>query len=332
MTAAAGAQGPPLPPFKTEPFYQVRPWGGRAMETSLGKKIPGGNVAEAWEVSAHPNGVSRVAGGAHAGRGLDELAREAGPALLGRSAYEKYGGEFPVLIKLIDVNALASVQVHPDDAGARRLEGYPRGKTEAWYIISRTPGARFSLGMAPGVTPQMFREALAGGKAQDLLASPDVRAGDCLFVPPGTVHAAGNGVLLLEVQQSSDITYRVYDWDRVDEKGNRRELHVEKALQVIDFSARPRIFRADTREDVLNRILACPQFEMFETRVAAALSLPAAETCMAATVISGAAALRGSGQTLALRTGESFVVPPGQETRLEKAGDAPALIVMTFLV
>ena len=132
MTAAA----PPIPPFTTEPFYHVRPWGGRAMETSLGKRIPEGTVAEAWEVSAHPNGVSRAASGRHAGRGLDEIVRENGPALLGRGVYERHGGEFPVLIKLIDVNALASVQVHPDDAGAMRLEGWPRGKTEAWYIIS----------------------------------------------------------------------------------------------------------------------------------------------------------------------------------------------------
>ena len=322
----------PIPPFATEPFYHVRPWGGRAMETSLGKRIPAGTVAEAWEISAHPNGISRAASGPYAGRGLDEIAREAGPALLGATIYEKYGREFPVLIKLIDVNALASVQVHPDDAAARRLEGFPRGKTEAWYIISCSAGARFSLGVAPGVTAESFREALERGRAQDLLSSPEVRPGDCLFVPPGTVHAAGNGVLLLEVQQSSDITYRVYDWDRIDDKGNRRELHVEKALQVIDFSARPRIFRARGRQDCLDPLLACGHFEMFEARVASRILLPAAETCMAGTVIAGAAGLTGGGEKLPLRAGDSFVVPPGQETRIEKSGGSPALIVMTFLV
>jgi mannose-6-phosphate isomerase len=302
------------------------------METSLGKKIPDGPVAEAWEVSAHPNGVSRAASGPYAGRGLDEITREAGPMLLGRSVYEKHGGEFPVLIKLIDVNSLASVQVHPDDSAARRLEGSPRGKTEAWYIISRAPGARFSLGLAPGVTAESFREALVRGRAQDLLSSPEVRPGDCLFVPPGTVHAAGNGVLLLEVQQSSDITYRVYDWDRVDSLGNRRELHIERALQVIDFSARARIFRARGREDSMDPILACAHFQMFEARLTSTVFLPAAETCMAATVIAGAARLLGGREKLPLHTGDSFIVPAGQETRIEKTGGIPALIVMTFLV
>jgi mannose-6-phosphate isomerase len=322
---------PAIAPFRTEPAYHLRPWGGRAMQTSLGKKIPEGTVAEAWEVSAHPNGICRIASGPRAGMGLDQLVREAGPALLGARVHERHAGQFPVLIKLIDVNALASVQVHPDDAGAMRLEGWPRGKTEAWYIISRTPQARFSLGLVPGVTPDRFREALQDGRAQDMLQSPEVHPGDCLFVPPGTVHAAGNGVLLLEVQQSSDITYRVYDWDRVDQKGDRRELHVEKAMQVIDFSARPRIHRAASREDSLNPILSCAHFEMAEARVASTVRLPSAAACAAGTVVSGAAALEGGSETLPLRAGDSFVVPPGQETRLVRSGDHPAVIVMTWL-
>ena len=147
-----------IAPFRTEPFFHVRPWGGRAMETDLGKSIPPGPVAESWEVSAHPNGVSRVGTGPFAGMGLDELARQAGPALVGERAHRAYGGEFPLLVKLIDVNALASVQVHPNDEQAERLEGYPHGKTEAWYIISRSPSARFSLGLVPGVTAAGFRD------------------------------------------------------------------------------------------------------------------------------------------------------------------------------
>ncbi len=322
---------PLVAPFRTEPSYHLRPWGGRAMQTALGKEIPAGTVAEAWEVSAHPNGVCTVATGPHKGKGLDQLVREAGPSLLGARVHERHAGQFPVLIKLIDVNALASVQVHPDDAAAMRLEGWPRGKTEAWYIISRSPEARFSLGLVPGVTPRRFQDALEAGSAQDLLASPPVRPGDCLFVPPGTVHAVGNGVLLLEVQQSSDITYRVYDWDRVDDKGNRRELHVDKALQVIDFSARPRIFRPPAREDALNPILSCAHFEMAEARVASVLRLPAAAACAAGTVVGGAVELEGGGERIALRTGDSFVAPPGQEMRLSRSGDDPAVIVMTTL-
>jgi mannose-6-phosphate isomerase len=302
------------------------------MQTVLGKKIPEGAVAEAWEISAHPNGVCTVASGPYVGRGLDELVRETGPALLGAGVYEKHKGQFPILIKLIDVNSLASVQVHPDDAGAMRLEGWPRGKTEAWYVISRAPQARFSLGFVPGVMPRKFREALEVGRVQDLLSSPEVRPGDCLFVPPGTVHAAGNGVLLLEVQQSSDITYRVYDWDRVDQKGSRRELHIEKALQVIDFSASPQIHRAKPRENALNNILTCTHFEMAEARVASILRLPANPTCVAGTLVAGAAVVEGGGEELELRTGDSFIIPPTRETLLARAGVDVAVIVMTFLV
>jgi mannose-6-phosphate isomerase len=321
-----------LVPFRTEPFFHARPWGGRAMETGLGKKIPPGAVAEAWEVSAHPNGVCRVSGGQLSGTGLDELTRQAGPALLGRAVHEKYSGEFPVLIKLIDVNALASVQVHPDDAQARRLEGFPRGKTEAWYIISRAPDARFSLGLVPGVNRESFRDALSRGKAQELLGTPEVEAGDCLFVPPGTVHAAGNGVLLLEVQQSCDLTYRVYDWDRVDDQGRKRELHVDKAMQVIDFTSRPRIYRADAAPGRLNRILSCDHFEMFEARLAGAVMLPEHPACSAGTLLRGAAVLTAEDTRLDLRCGDSFVIPAGCGACLQgAAGAAETLAVITLV-
>jgi mannose-6-phosphate isomerase len=261
--------------------------------------------------------------------GLDELARQAGPALVGERAHRAYGGEFPLLVKLIDVSALASVQVHPNDEQAERLEGYPHGKTEAWYIISRSPSARFSLGLVPGVTAAGFREAISHGRAQDLLAEPEVRAGDCLFVPPGTVHAAGGGVLLLEVQQSSDITYRVYDWDRVDGKGNRRELHVEKALQVIDFSARPLIFRPEPASDTLSPIFSCGHFAMHEARLASAIPLPAGQECRTGTLLRGTARLAWDGAGMDLRQGDSFIVPAGSAARLE---GADALLVISTIL
>ncbi len=163
-----------IPPFKTEPYFQSRPWGGRAMAEILGKKIPDGPVAESWEVSAHPNGVSRAKGGSLDGVSLSDLVREAGKDLLGENVFQKYRGEFPLLVKLIDVNALASVQVHPNDDEAKELEGYPRGKTEAWYIIARSEKARFSLGLVPGTTAENFRAAIGHGQAQALLATPPV--------------------------------------------------------------------------------------------------------------------------------------------------------------
>jgi mannose-6-phosphate isomerase len=315
-------------PFATIPSFHSRPWGGRAMADVLGKDIPEGPLGESWEVSAHPNGVSRVSGGPYDMMPLDELTRAAGAALLGARVHAKYGGSFPLLVKLIDVNALASIQVHPNDEQALRLEGYPWGKTEAWFILSRKPDASFCLGMVPGVTAESFRAALAEGSARSLLATPRVEAGDCLLVPPGTVHAAGNGALLLEVQQSSDITYRVYDWDRVDEKGKKRELHVDKALQVIDFSARPQIFRAAAEKDALNRVLACAHFEMFEARVASRVALPPREACSTGTVVEGSCRLVSEDTAIALACGQSFVIPAGTGARLEGAG---ARVVLTVI-
>ncbi len=317
-----------LAPFRTVPSFHLRPWGGRRMAERLGKRIPDGPVGESWEVSAHPNGISRAADGPLAGMTLAEIAARHGTALLGEKTHAACGGEFPVLVKLIDVNALASVQVHPDDEQAQRLEGYPRGKTEAWYIISREPSARFHLGLVDGATPDRFRRALAEGTVRDLLAAPRVSAGDCLFVPPGTVHACGEGVLLLEVQQSCDITYRVYDWDRVDAEGNRRELHVEKAIEVIDWKARPAVFHPVRRPDTLADILSCASFAMHRAAVEAAMEMPPLPLCRTGTVVEGRCTLAGSGVRLDLACGDSFVAPAGTGFRLE-AG--PATVIVTTI-
>jgi mannose-6-phosphate isomerase len=299
------------------------------MAEELQKSIPDGLVAESWEVSAHPNGVSHVSGGPLEGMPLDELVKNAGPELLGKRVQEKYGGMLPLLVKLIDASALASVQVHPNDEQARRLEGYPWGKTEAWYIIARSPGAAFYLGLAPGVTEDSLRVALAEGNARSLLASPELAAGDCLFVPPGTVHAAGNGVLLLEIQQSSDITYRVYDWDRTDAQGKRRELHVDKAVQVIDFSAQPGIFHAQRKPDTLSRILASDLFEIYAARVIKAIALSPRESFSTGTLVEGNCRMASNDTVLDLRCGDSFVVPAGVGARLE---GGPATVIVTFIV
>jgi mannose-6-phosphate isomerase len=299
------------------------------MADILGKNIPEGPLGESWEVSAHPNGVSRVAGGPFAGMPLDELTRAAGKDLLGERVHARYGGLFPLLIKLIDVNALASIQVHPNDEQARRMEGDPWGKTEAWFIVARQPSAIFCLGMVPGATPESLRAALEAGTARSLLATPKVEAGDCLLVPPGTVHAAGNGVLLLEVQQSSDVTYRVYDWDRVDETGRKRELHVEKALQVIDFSARAQIFRGAAESDSLNPVLTCEHFQMYDARLAARIPLPPREACSTGTVVEGSCRLAAGDGALAIPPGGSFVIPAGAESALEGSGARVIFTVMT---
>jgi mannose-6-phosphate isomerase len=279
------------------------------MKDLLGKDIPDGPVGESWEVSPHPNGLSRVANGPLEGSTLPELARDYGARLLGRSAFERYGGAFPLLVKLIDVNALASVQVHPNDEQARRLEGFPFGKAEAWYIVDVRPGAAFCIGFRAGVDEAEFLRALEDGRVEGLLNRVEVRSGDCIHVPPGTVHACGNGVFLLEIQQPCDITYRVFDWNRTDDSGKPRPLHIEKARAVIDYGARPRVHRAARVPNAMNEVLVSPHFSIHEAQVEGELRLPADGSCRAATVVRGRGSLAWAEGSAPLATGESFVLP-----------------------
>jgi mannose-6-phosphate isomerase len=251
------------------------------------------------------------------------------PRLLGAAVARRYGALFPLLVKLIEVNTMASLQVHPDDAQAQALEGFPFGKSEAWYIIDAPPTAEIYVGFTPGTTRERFSEELARGNARALLAPVSIRPGDCIALDPGTVHACGNGVLLLEVQQSCDITYRVYDWDRVDARGRKRQLHVEKALQVIDFAAAPRISRSDGSSNPAP-LLNGRHFKVFEARVRGALVLQDADRFVSLTVVRGACRLSGGGAQLALPCGATVLVPAGIRCALEGeeallVGAAPAV-------
>ena len=210
-----------LPPFlRLRPRYLPKVWGGRRLQPSSLEPI-----GEAWIVA----GDSYVAGGALDGTTLDELARDAPLALLGRSGDD---GDFPLLIKLLEATQWLSVQVHPDDALARELEGPgSRGKTEAWYVIDAAPGAELIVGLRDGAQMGELESVASDSRILDLLAYVPVRAGDAFFMPAGTIHAIGPGVLIFEVQQMSDITYRLFDWERPASAG--RELHVAQSMHVL---------------------------------------------------------------------------------------------------
>ena len=226
-------------PFKFQPVYKDYLWGGRNL-ARLGKVLPPeGIVAESWEVSGHPDGLSVIANGEYAGRAMNDLINEYPQEILGTAVHLKYGQRFPLLVKLIDANQKLSVQVHPDDAYALNKEN-EFGKHEIWYIISARPGARIVYGLAPGITKEDFARRVEAGDVESALQYLEVTAGDVIDIPPGTVHALGEGIVLAEIQQNSNATYRVYDYDRVDAAGNKRPLHVEKALQVIDYASKKR--------------------------------------------------------------------------------------------
>lgn len=242
-------------PLKFKPIYKKRIWGGDKLHTVLSKKrMPLGSViGESWELSGFTGGASGISGSGAAGVSTDcsivangtlkgnslaELIEIYMGDLVGEAVYEKFGLEFPLLIKFIDAAQNLSIQVHPnDDVAMERHNAY--GKTEMWYIMDREPGAQILLGFQHDTSKTDYNAAIEGNYLDKLLTHFDVQANQAYFIPAGAVHAICQGVLLAEIQQTSDITYRVYDWGRLDDKGIARELHTDLAMDVIDFSAHP---------------------------------------------------------------------------------------------
>jgi len=223
-------------PLTFEPLFRNYIWGGRNLEALFGRKLPPGIVAESWDISAHPSSPTRVDSGPLAGLTLPQVQDRLGEALVGtRSRWATDRGRFPLLVKLLDANCRLSVQVHPSDPYALAHEDGELGKTEMWYVLHAKPGAELIYGLSRKTTPASFRAALEDGTLSDLLHCLPIKAGDAILVPTGTLHALLGGVVVAEIQQNSDTTYRVYDWGRAGTDGMLRPLHVDKALAVIDF-------------------------------------------------------------------------------------------------
>lgn len=216
-------------PLTFHPAFKDYPWGGRKLATELGRDIPEGIVAESWDIAAHPNGSSVVRDGEEAGRPLPALVKKWGLDLVGmRNVAALEQGKFPLLVKLLDANSWLSVQVHPADDYALEHEG-EYGKTEMWVVLRAEPGAELIHGFRAGVDRETFAQAIEDETTAEWLHRLPVKEGDVIFVPAGTIHALGPGVMVAEIQQNSDTTYRIYDW------GRPRPLHIEQALDVLDF-------------------------------------------------------------------------------------------------
>ena len=219
-----------LYPLTFHPVFKDYPWGGRNLETILGRQLPAGIVAESWEIAAHPNGSSVVANGPLAGTELAAVMAAWGEKLVGRRNADALArSRFPLLIKLLDANRWLSVQVHPDDTYALTHEG-EWGKTEMWVVLHAEPGAELIYGFDRPVDKTVFAQAIQQGEIDPWLHRVPVRVGDVIFVPTGAIHALGPGIIIAEIQQNSDTTYRVYDW------GRPRPIHVQQALDVLDFN------------------------------------------------------------------------------------------------
>lgn len=232
-------------PFLLKPAGKAYLWGGRRLIDDFGKEAMEECLAEAWECSTHPDGVSIAASGCFCGKGLDEILRSH-PEYLGEHCLQKYGREFcqsgqlPILIKFIDAKQDLSVQVHPDDAYATTQENGQWGKTELWYVLEAAADARLVYGLYQNVTAAELREAIGSGQLGKYLQRIPVHKNDLFLVQAGTIHAIGAGTLMAEIQQNSNLTYRLYDYDRADSNGNKRPLHVEKALAVANLNAMPK--------------------------------------------------------------------------------------------
>lgn len=229
-------------PFLLRPAAKDYLWGGNRLNTDFAKGIDIYPLAETWECSTHSDGQSVVASGSFCGQTLDSVLREQ-PEFLGThlreyaAASSTKNGLLPILIKFIDAKQDLSVQVHPDDDFAARYEGGERGKTEMWYVVDAAPGTQLVCGLRHSTSPDELRRSIEGGVVEKHLQRVPVKSNDLFFITAGTVHAIGAGALIAEIQQNSNITYRLYDYDRVDKDGNRRQLHIDKALACANLEA-----------------------------------------------------------------------------------------------
>lgn len=223
-----------LYPLKFEPITQYRIWGGNRLNAAVASELRIEKLGEIWSISGVDGNISKIENGELKGRNLKEIISEYKERLVGKKVWEKFGTDFPVLIKFIDAADRLSVQVHPDDRQAKELHN-SFGKSEMWYIMDADPDSELIIGFKEGVGKEDYKKHLEGETLEEILNRIKIQKGDAVYIPAGRVHAIGAGVVLAEIQQTSDVTYRIYDYNRIDKNGQKRELHTDLALSAIDF-------------------------------------------------------------------------------------------------
>jgi mannose-6-phosphate isomerase len=301
-----------LYPLKFKPVYKDKIWGGQKIRTRLGHDFsPLSNCGEAWLLSGVAGSETVIANGFLAGNDLNELLEVYMDELAGEKVYGSHSGEFPILIKIIDANDWLSVQVHPDDAlAARRNLG--SGKTEMWYVLDAEPDAKLISGFNRKMDAGIYQDYLTRNRLQEILNFEEVRTGDVFFIPSGRVHALGPGILLAEIQQTSDTTYRIYDWDRVDHEGKARELHTGLAMEAIDFKLVESVrTNYSPRPGKSSTLVDCPSFTT--NLILSGRELVKDYSSLDSFVIflctEGRCTLRAGGEALSLTAGEVVLIP-----------------------
>ena len=294
-----------MQPIFLSPIFQERIWGGQKLKTLFGYDLPYERTGECWAISAHPNGQSVVREGTFTGLTLGELWASH-PEL-----FQSSSPRFPLLTKILDASDNLSVQVHPNDEYANLHENGELGKTECWYILDAEPGAEIIYGHAAQTKEQLI-SYIKEGKWDDLLTKVPVQAGDFFYVPSGTIHALGKGIVVLETQQSSDTTYRVYDYNRMDKDGNTRELHLEKA---IDVTTIPQVYVPTKPEQqnedgiIITKLVSNEFFTVQKWDITNNVTLPAHTKYTICSVIAGQGSLQIGSESYALTKGDHFILP-----------------------
>jgi len=291
-------------PLISVPVFKERIWGGQKLREAFGKDLPAGvRVGESWEVADLPQGQSTIANGEFQGRTLASVVAQYPEEIAGRRDFPT---PFPLLIKLLDAQDILSVQVHPDPATCRRM-GRGEPKTECWYIIQAEPDAYIYKGLRQGVTKEAFARAIEAGTTAELLEKVPVETGQCHFLPAGTAHSIGAGLLIAEIQTPSDTTYRVFDWNRVDDAGRPRELHIEEALESIHFDASGDALGVTT----VGRLVDCEYFKVDKGHRAAGCELLLSPGQLKTLVFlrGGGAIVSAEAETVEFKGGDSLIIP-----------------------
>jgi mannose-6-phosphate isomerase len=297
-----------LPPLQFEPILREYLWGGRRL-AQLGKPIGDGeHYAESWEIVDHGADQSVVVGGPWAGVSLRELVKQQGKALLGGHDPQP---QFPLLLKFLDCQQTLSVQVHPNDAQAAQLNPPDLGKTEAWVVLAAEPGSKIFAGLKPGVDRTSLKQAVQKGAVKQCLHAFQPRAGDCVLIEAGTVHALGAGLLIAEIQQASDTTFRLFDWKRVDRDGKRRPLHIEQSLETIDYARGPvaPVVSRPTDRPGVERLVQCDKFVLDRWQFASSQHTASDDRFHILAVIEGTVTVTANGSRHELRRGGTLLVP-----------------------
>ncbi|RNF39512.1 mannose-6-phosphate isomerase, class I [Planococcus salinus] len=294
-------------PVFLQPAFQERIWGGTKLRQLFDYDIPNPSTGEAWVISAHENGPSIVKNGLLRGKSLSEIWKEY-PSLFGYSTAES---DFPLLIKILDANDNLSVQVHPDDYYAQQLSGQTCGKTECWYILDCDEDAEIIIGHK-AESREEFEAMVNSGDWGNLLHSVKVKKGDFVYVPSGTLHAIGKGIVILETQQSSDLTYRVYDYDRTDAEGKKRELHLKEAITVTSYPHREvqqERVKEDTENLISTRLIEEEYFTVYHWQVRGKTVAPLTTGFLLVSVISGEGLIGTAECESRIKKGDNFIVP-----------------------